>query len=98
MALGVTVALAVGDALGVGDAVGVAVALGVGVGNTSQAVGPWIATVMGVPVLKKPIVAFAACGGPLESKRKLYKVPQRIAFAFWFCAKVSELQLRALTV
>jgi hypothetical protein len=53
---------------------------------------------MGVPVLKKPIVAFAVCGGLVESKRKLYKVPQRNAFAFWFWAKVSELQLRALTV
>ena len=53
---------------------------------------------MGDPVLKKPIVAFVACGGRLESNRKLYKVPQRIAFAFWFCAKVSELQLRALAV
>ena len=60
--------------------------------------GAWIPTVIGAPVLKKPIVAFAACGGRLESKRKLYNVPQRIAFAFWFCAKVSELQLRALAV
>ena len=51
---------------------------------------------IGVPVLKKPIVAFATCGGRLESKRKLYNVPQRSAFAFWFCAKVSELQLRSL--
>ena len=31
---------------------------------------------IGVPVLKKPIVAFAACGGRLESKRKLYNVPK----------------------
>jgi hypothetical protein len=36
----------------------------------------------GVPVLKKPIVAVAACGGRLESNRKLYNVPQRMAFAF----------------
>ena len=57
-----------------------------------------MATVIGAPVLKKPIVAFVACGGLLESKRKLYKVPKRMAFAFWFCAKVSELQLRALQV
>jgi hypothetical protein len=60
--------------------------------------GPWIATVTGAPVLKKPIIAFAACGGLAESKRKLDKVPQRKAFAFWFCAKVSVFQLRALAV
>ena len=53
---------------------------------------------MGDPVLKKPTVAFVACGGWLASNRKLYKVPQRIAFAFWFCAKVSELQVRELEV
>ena len=57
--------------------------------------GAWIATVVGAPVLKKLIVAFAACGGRFESKRKLYKVPQRNAFAFWFCAKVSELHVNA---
>ena len=55
-------------------------------------------TVIGVPVLKKPTVAFVVCGGRLESKRKVYMVPQRMAFAFWFCAKVSELQLRSLAV
>jgi hypothetical protein len=83
----------------VGDAVAVAVAVGVGVGVTAPSgEGPWISTVIGVPVLKKPIVAFAACGGRSESKRKLYIVPKRIAFAFWFCAKVSELQLRASAV
>ena len=32
--------------------------------------------------------------GTQESKRKLYNVPHRMAFAFWFWAKVSELQLR----
>ena len=52
----------------------------------------------GVPVLKKPIVAFVASGGLSESNRKLYNVPQRMAFAFWFCAKVSELQLTASVV
>ena len=57
-----------------------------------------MATVIGVPVLKKPIVAFAACGVRLESKRKLYKVPQRMAFAFAFSKMVSELQLSALAV
>ena len=49
------------------------VGVGVGVGPTSQAVGPIIATVIGDPVLKKPIVAFVACGGRSESKRKLYE-------------------------
>jgi hypothetical protein len=58
--------------------------------------GPWIATDIGAPVLKKPTVAFVACGGLLESNRKLYNVPQRNTFAFWFCAKVCELQLRSL--
>ncbi len=57
-----------------------------------------MAILIGVPVLKNPIVAFTACGGLLESKRKLYSVPQRMAFAFWFWAKVSEFQLRALPV
>jgi hypothetical protein len=84
--------------VGVGVSVGVGVAGGVGVGVEphGSVEGPWIATVIGVPFLKKPIVAFAVRGGLVESKRKLYKVPQRNAFAFWFCAKVSELQLRAL--
>ena len=48
---------------------------------------------IGAPVLKKPIVAFEATGAVVESNRKLYNVPQRIAFAFGFCAKVSELQV-----
>ena len=82
-------AVAVAVAAGVGVGGGVPVAVGVGV---PVPLGPWIATVIGVPVLKKPIVAFAVWGGLLESKRKLYNVPQRNAFAFWFCAKVSELQ------
>ena len=43
-------------------AVGVAVAVGVGVG-VAPAAGPWIATIMGEPVLKKPTVALAASGG-----------------------------------
>jgi hypothetical protein len=50
------------------------------------------------PVLKKPTVALAACGGLLASNRKLYNVPQRIAFAFGFWAKVSEVQVKELEV
>jgi hypothetical protein len=57
-----------------------------------------MATVTGAPVLKKPIVALVAIGGLSESKRKLYSVPQRMAFAFWFWAKVSVLQLTASVV
>jgi hypothetical protein len=99
---GVTVGVGVGiGGVGVGVNVGVGVAaggVGVGVEPHGLVEGPWTATVIGVPFLKKPIVAFAATGGLVESKRKLYKVPQRNAFAFWFCAKVSEFQLRALVV
>ena len=73
-------------------------ALAIGVGVALQSVGPRIPTVIGVPVLKNPIVAFIAWGGRSESKRKLYNVPHRMAFAFWFCAKVSVLQLKALAV
>jgi hypothetical protein len=86
VAEGVTVGLAVGVALGVGDGTGL------------QVSGPRIATLTGVPVLKNPIVAFIARGGCSESNRKLYKVPQRIAFAFWFWLKVSVLQLTASEV
>jgi hypothetical protein len=92
---GVTVGVGV-EIGGVGVGVGVAGGgVGVGVELHGTVEGPWIATVIGVPFLKKPIVAFAVTGGLVESKRKLYKVPQRNAFAFWFCAKVSELQLTA---
>ena len=87
---GATVAVAVGLA--------VAVAVGVGVAVHTSGEGPWMPTVIGDPVLKKPTVTVAACGGRLESKRKLYIVPKRIAFAFWFWAKVSELQVRSLAV
>ena len=52
----------------------------------------------GSPVLKKPIVALVPMGGLFESNRKLYNVPQRMAFAFWFWAKVSVLQLKASVV
>ena len=57
--------------------------------------GAWIDTVTGVPVLKNPTVAVVACGGLLESKRKLYNVPQRNTFAFWFSANVCELHVTA---
>ena len=75
---GVGVGVAVGVGVGVAEGVGV----GVGDGVTLQALGAAIPTVVVVPVLKKPIVALVAIGGLSESKRKLYKVPQRIAFAF----------------
>ena len=48
--------------LGVGVGRGVTVGVGVGVGVAPPA-GAWIATIIGEPVLKKPIVALAACGG-----------------------------------
>ena len=95
VAVGAGVGVGVAVGIGVGVAVGGGVAVGVGVGEGPPVgAGPWIGTVIGAPVLKKPIVAFEATGGVLVSNRKLYKVPQRIAFAFWFCAKVSELQVR----
>ena len=100
--VGFGVAVAVAVAVGVGGggvpvAVAVAVAVGVGVVPV-HAEGPWIPTVAGDPVLKKPTAAAADCGGLSESKRKLYMVPKRIAFAFWFWAKVSELQVRSVAV
>jgi hypothetical protein len=95
----VGVAVAVAVAVGVGEGVPVDVAVDVGVGEgVPNPLGPWIPVVMGDPVLKKSTVAFAVCGGLLASNRKLYKVPQRSAFAFWFWAKVSEFQVRELEV
>jgi hypothetical protein len=93
------VGLGVGGGGGrLGDGVGEG-GVGVGVAPVHESgAGPWIATVIGIPVLKKPTVAFAACGGRFESKRKLYSVPQRMAFAFGFCKRVSVLHVRALTV
>lgn len=79
--LGIGLDLGVGVGRGVGVAVGVAVGLGVGVGEP-PCTGAWIATVIGDPVLKKSTVAVAAWGGWSASNRKLYSVPQRIAFAF----------------
>ena len=49
-------------AVGVGLGVTVGVEVGVGVGVAPPA-GPWIATAMGDPVLKKSTVALVACGG-----------------------------------
>ena len=60
MAVGVAVAVAV--AVGVAVAVAVAVGVTVGVGVAPPA-GPWIATIIGEPVLKNPTVALADCGG-----------------------------------
>ena len=69
--------------MGLGVAVGVAVAVAVGVGvGVPPPAGAWIATTVGDPVLKNPTVAFALPGGWSASNRKLYIVPQRIAFAF----------------
>ena len=91
----VAVAVAVGVCVGLGDTVGVAVAVGVAVGVASDMKGATTLTVTGEPVLKKPMVAWLPLGGALESNRKLYNVPQRIALAFGSCAMVSELQVRA---
>ena len=99
MELGVPVAVGVGEivtvavAVGVGLIVAVAVAVGVAVGVASDMNGATTPTVTGEPVLKKLMVASLVVGGAVESNRKLYSVPQRIALAFGFCAKVSELQV-----
>ena len=60
--LGVAVTVGVGVAVAVGVGVGVELAVGVGVGVPFP-VGPWIATIIGEPVLKKSTVALAFCGG-----------------------------------
>ena len=64
MGRGLGAGLDLGEGVGLGVDVGVAVgvALGVGVGFPPPA-GPWMATIMGDPVLKKPTVASALCGG-----------------------------------
>ena len=61
--VGVNVAVAVGVGVGLAVAVGVGVGLAVGVGVGVPPAGPCIATVIGEPVLKKPTVARAFCGG-----------------------------------
>ena len=92
--LGVGVGRGVPVGVAVDVAVGVALGVGVGVGvGVAPAPGIWIATIIGDPVLKKPIIALAVCGGWSASNRKLYNVPQRMAFAFWFCANVSVSQV-----
>ena len=74
-------------------AVAVAVAVAVGVGVASDWAGAWTLTEIGEPVLKNPMFAVVSAGGALESNRKLYNVPKRIALAFWFCANVSQFQV-----
>jgi hypothetical protein len=92
--VGVGLGLDVGVGLGLGVGVGVAgVGVGVGVGVLSDMKGAWTSTVIGEPVLKNPMIAVLGIGAALEAKRKLYNVPHRIALAFWFCAKVSVLQV-----
>ena len=59
---GVAVGVVLGVPVGVALGVAVAVAVAVGVGVTPPA-GAWIATIIGEPVLKKPIVALPVCGG-----------------------------------
>jgi hypothetical protein len=94
---GVTVAVgvAVGVSVGVGvtDGVGVTVTSGVGVGVVSPCSGAWILTETGEPFLKNPTFAVLSAGGEPESNRKLYRVPKRIALAFWLSAKVSQFQI-----
>ena len=88
--VGVGVGVTVGVGVGVMGGVGVGVMDGVGVGVASDCSGAWTLTEIGEPVLKNPMLAVVSAGGALESNRKLYNVPKRIALAFWFCAKVSQ--------
>ena len=59
---GVLLGVGVGRTVAVGVGLGVTVGVGVGVG-VPPPTGPWIATVIGDPVLKKSTVALVACGG-----------------------------------
>ena len=61
--LAVDVGVAVGDDVAVAVAVGVGVELAVGVGVGVPPAGPWIAAIIGEPVLKNPTVALELCGG-----------------------------------
>ncbi len=58
----------------------------------AAAPGARIATEALPPVLKRDMLAFAATGASAASKRKLYIVPQRIAFAFGLAANASVAQ------
>ena len=78
--MGVGRTVAVGVAVGV--TVGVLLGDGVGVGVLPGWKGARTVTETGEPVLKKLMFAVLVLGGPLESNRKLYNVPQRIALAF----------------
>ena len=70
--VGLTDGVALGDGVADGETVGVAdglalgvavaVAVAVGDGVEVHGPGPWITTVTGVPVLKKPIVALVTTG------------------------------------
>ena len=40
--------------------------------------------------MKNPMFAVLSAGGAVESNRKLYNVPKRIALAFWFSTNVSQ--------
>ena len=93
VAVGVGVGVGVGLVGGVTVAVAVAVAVAVGVGVASDWAGAWTLTEIGEPVLKNPMFAVVSAGGAVESNRKLYNVPKRIALAFWFCANVSQFQV-----
>lgn len=90
--LGVSVDVAVGVGGG-GDVVGVGVSVAVGVGVGFFTPGAWISKLIVEPVLKKTAFPMLRLGGASASNRKLYDVPQRIALAFGFCAKVSEYQM-----
>lgn len=73
------------QAVGVGVDVGVGVGLAVGVGvgdGVGTLPGASIKAGIGPPVLKNPTVASVGFGAWSASKRKLYKVPKRMAFAF----------------
>src|SRR6266404_6404920 len=83
-----------GVGIGVGVNVGVGLAVGVGVGDgVGTFPGASITTGMDAPVLKKPTVASVGFGAWSASNRKLYRVPQRIALAFWLVANVSVLHV-----
>jgi hypothetical protein len=61
---GMDLGVGLGRGVVVGVAVAVAVAVGVGVAvGVAPPAGAWIATVIGEPVLKKPTVPLAFCGG-----------------------------------